>query len=121
MRCVDCLVVVPGCVVALALAGCVGTDAGMTWSPQFAAIELLAPNWEIETREAGPSHYRITLTMKRFTTGGDGEAYLVMMRTAEQLRQAQGAQAYSVAEFSEGIESTVPVARRVARAVVELR
>jgi hypothetical protein len=147
MRFVDHLVVIPGCVAALVLlTGCVNTGTEASRSPLlvdktlkltpsvslpleavaagvllFAIIDPLAPNWEIETQDAGAGRYRITLTMKRFTSGGDGEAYPLMKRAAETLRQTQGAAAYSVAEFSEGIESTVPVARRVARAVIELR
>ncbi|MGE0557201.1 MAG: hypothetical protein AB7E73_01970 [Burkholderiales bacterium] len=146
MRRVDYLVVVPWFVAALALAGCVGTGAESTRSPLlpdrtlklapsvslpleavaagallFVVIDPLAPNWEVETRGAGSGRYRITLTMKRFTTGGDGEAYPVLLRAADRLREAHGAAIFSVTEFSEGVESTVPVARRVARAVVELR
>lgn len=87
----------------------------------FAIIDPLAPNWDVETSVTGPGRFRVTLTMKRFTAGGDGEAYPVLMRAADGLRQTQGAAGYAVTEFSEGIESTVPVARRVARAVVQLR
>ncbi len=87
----------------------------------FVVIDPLAPNWEVETRVLGGGRYAMALTMKRFVTGGDGEAWQVLQRAAGRLQQEAGAASFEVAAFSEGIESTVPVARRVARAVIELR
>ncbi len=87
----------------------------------FVVIDPLAPNWEVETRMLGERRYVMALTMKRFTSGGEGEAYQVLQRAAERLQQEAGAASFEVAAFSEGIESTVPFVRRVARAVIELR
>ena len=87
----------------------------------FVVIDPLAPNWEVETRALGEGRYALALTMKRFVSGGDGEADQVMQRAAERLQREAGAAAYAVAAYSEGIDSGVPVARRVARALIELR
>lgn len=59
--------------------------------------------------------------MKRYAAGGDGEAYPAMLRAAERLQQETGASAYAILAYSEGIDSGLPAARRVARALIELR
>lgn len=87
----------------------------------FVVIDPLAPNWQIETQSLAGRRYAIALTMKRFTTGGEGEAYQVFLREAERIAQDGGATDYRVAAFSEGIESRTLVARRVARGIIELR
>lgn len=87
----------------------------------FAVIDPLAPNWEVEATSLGQGRYVLALGMKRFATGGDGEAYPAMLRVAERLQQETGAAAYAVIAYSEGIESGLPAARRVARALIELR
>ena len=87
----------------------------------FAVIDPLAPNWKVEVKAIGQHRYRVEMTMKRFITGGEGEVGQVMRRTAEKLRQEGGYAEYALLELSEGIESRVPIAQRVAHAVVELR
>ena len=88
----------------------------------FAIIDPLAPNWSIEQTRIDANHYRIALKMKRFTAGGEGEAYQVFRRCAERIAHsnANAVSSYRVVEFTEGIESTVPVAQRVAQGVVEV-
>ncbi len=87
----------------------------------FVIIDPLAPNWQIETRPLADRRYAVMLTMKRFTTGGEGEAYQVFLREAERIARDGGAADYQVAAFSVGIESQTLAARRVARGIVELR
>lgn len=87
----------------------------------FAVIDPLAPNWQVESRALGGKRYDIALTMKRFVTGGDGEARQVFLREAGRLARENGAADFHVDLFAEGIESEVFVSRRVARGVVELR
>jgi hypothetical protein len=84
------------------------------------AIDPLAPNWKVEQSELDPRHFEIVLTMKRFTTGGDGEAWQVFQRRAATIAREHGAAGYRVLDFSEGIDSHVLIARRVARGVVEI-
>ncbi|MBX3664111.1 MAG: hypothetical protein KF834_00365 [Burkholderiales bacterium] len=86
----------------------------------FAVIDPLAPNWAIESRPLGEGRYGVALTMKRFVTGGEGEARQVFRREAERLARSNGAADFRIAAFEEGIESEVPVARRVARGIIEI-
>ena len=102
---------------SVALASVQGAAAGAL----LFVVDPLAPNWRIETRALGGNRYGVALKMKHFTTGGEGEAYQVFVREAERIAQERGAGEYRIAEFSEGIESTVPLARRVGRGVIELR
>jgi hypothetical protein len=86
----------------------------------FVIIDPLAPNWTIEETRVDDSHFRFALRKKRFTTGGDGEAVQAVYRRAAQLARESGAARYRLLEFSEGIESGVPFAQRVAQGVVEI-
>jgi len=90
----------------------------------LAAIYLiydpLAPNWEIEEQRLAEDSYRFALKMKRYNTGGAGEAVQVMRRRAAQLQREQGYGGYQVVEYTEGIESETLGARRVADGVIRL-
>ena len=87
----------------------------------FLIIDPLAPNWKVEVEPMGTRRYRVAMTMKRFFVGGEGESSTVLRRTAEKLRREGGFDEYAVLEHSEGIQSRVPIAQRVAHAVIELR
>ena len=84
-------------------------------------VDPLAPNWRVEIEALGHKRYRVAMTMKRFITGGEGEVGPVLKRTAEKLRRDTGTSEFVILELSEGIESRVPIAQRVAHAVVQLR
>lgn len=84
------------------------------------AVDPLAPNWALEQAQLGAERVRISLRKKRFTSGGDGEAAQVFARRAEQLARAAGYAGYTVMEYTEGIESTLPLAQRVAQGVIRL-
>ena len=86
----------------------------------FVIIDPLAPNWQIEERRLNDNRYRIAMRKKRFTTGGDGEAMPAFYRRAEQLMRENGAARYRVIEFTEGVDSGMPIAQRVAQGVVEI-
>lgn len=101
----------------VALASLQGAAAGAL----MFVVDPLAPNWRIETRSLGGGRYGIALKMKHFAIGGDGEAHQVFLREAGRIAEERGGREYRIAEFSEGIESTVPLARRVARGVIEFR
>jgi hypothetical protein len=130
--------------VALALAGCSTIDEGgpttlipnktLNISPSLTIpaetivagaiiywfVDPLAPNWRVEIEPLGQQRFRVAMTMKRFITGGEGEVGPVLKRTAEKLRRDMGALEFVVLELTEGIESRVPIAQRVAHAVVQL-
>ena len=84
------------------------------------AVDPLAPNWALEQAQLGAERVRISLRKKRFTSGGDGEAAQVFARRAEQVARAGGYAGYTVMEYTEGIESTLPLAQRVAQGVIRL-
>jgi len=86
----------------------------------YVIIDPLAPNWQIEQTQLDAGRYLIALRKKRFTTGGDGEAAQIFFRRAAQIAQGQGNARYRVVEFTEGVESSMPIAQRVAQGVIEL-
>lgn len=86
----------------------------------YLIVDPLAPNWQIEETRLDAGRYLIALKKKRFTTGGDGEAAQVFYRRAAQLVREQGAGRYRVVEFTEGVESNVLIAQRVAQGIVEV-
>lgn len=82
-------------------------------------VDPLAPNWHIEEQDLGAGRYAFALTKKRFATGGDGEAMPVLRRRIEQIARDKGYARFDLVEYSEGIDSSVPIARRVSRGVVQ--
>lgn len=84
-------------------------------------VDPLSPNWSVREARVGVNLYRISLRRKPIVSGGDGEAYQLFQRHAEELAQKQGHARYTLENYSEGIESTLPFARRVASGVVLLR
>jgi hypothetical protein len=85
------------------------------------AVEPLAPNWQLAQAPLGAERVRISLRKKRFTSGGDGEAAQLFARRAEKLAREGGYALYTVLEYTEGIESALPIAQRVAQGVIELK
>jgi|CXWK01.1.fsa_nt_gi hypothetical protein len=87
----------------------------------FYFVDPLSPNWEGEMRRVSDDTYSITLRSKRFrSTGGDGEAGRVFKRNADQIVRAGGYAGYDVLAYSEGIESEVIGAYRVAEGTIQL-
>ena len=87
----------------------------------YFVVDPLSPNWQIEEARIGGNQFRIALRKKRFTTGGDGEATQIFYRRAEQIVRENGYAEYTVLEFGEGVESTVPIAQRVAQGVIQVK
>jgi hypothetical protein len=85
----------------------------------FVIVDPLAPNWRIEQYDLGAGRYAIALRKKRFTTGGDGESHQVFRRQVDKIAREQGFVSHEVLEFSEGIESNVPIAQRVTYSIVQ--
>lgn len=86
----------------------------------YVIYDPLAPNWEIEESRVADDSYRFSLTMKRFQTGGAGEALQVLKRRAGQLKSELGYGGYLILEYSEGIDSRTLGARRVAEGAIKL-
>ena len=79
----------------------------------------LDPNWDVADIALSNDTHRLSLRMKRFTIGGDGEAWQLTRRYAERLQAAKGATGYVMLEYSEGLDSSTPFARRVAEGLVK--
>jgi hypothetical protein len=140
-----CALSLAAAAVALALAGCstIDEDSPTTLIPNktldispsltipaetlaaygiiYWFVDPLAPNWRVKVEALGEQRYRVAMTMKRFITGGEGEVLPVLKRAAEKLRVDTASREFVILELTEGIESRVPVAQRVAHAVVQLR
>lgn len=86
-----------------------------------AAIFFVVDNWQIEETRISDNRFRIALRKKRFTTGGDGEAMQIFYRRAERIVRENGYAGYTVLEFGEGVESTVPIAQRVAQGLIQVK
>lgn len=80
----------------------------------------LAPNWEIEETHVSDDTYRLSMTMKRYHTGGAGESLQAFKRRADQLVMANGYGGYQLIEYTEGIDSQTLGARRVANGTIRL-
>ncbi len=97
------------------------TGAGWQGAVAYLVLDPLAPNWEMTETRLGQAEYQISLRMKAFKTGGDGEARLIFQRRAARLAREGGYASYKIESYSEGIESTLfPAARQVAEGVVRL-
>lgn len=87
----------------------------------YFVVDPLSPNWQIKEARISDDRFRIALRKKRFTTGGDGEAAQIFYRRAEQIVRENGYAGYTVLEFGEGVESTLPIAQRVAQGMIQVR
>lgn len=86
----------------------------------YLIYDPFAANWDIEESMVNDQTYRLSLTMKRFHTGGAGESLQVLKRRASQLQHEKGFAGYQILEYTEGIESRTIGSRRVADGVVRL-
>ena len=80
----------------------------------------LAPNWSIEEKPLTDDTYYLALRAKSFRVGGDGEAIQIIKRRALQLQREKGYAGYRILDYSEGIESSTPLTRRVSEGTVQL-
>ena len=98
------------------------------WTPEtvagglvaYAIHDPLAPTWAIEASASGEDQVRFQLWMKRWVSGGEGEARQVFLRNARQLVEEGGYAGYDILSYEEGIEATRPFARRVASGEIRL-
>ena len=86
----------------------------------YYVMDPFAPNWDIEEAQFPNDHYVLSLKMKRYYTGGAGEARLVFTRRAKELANTGGFSGYKILEYSEGLESSAAGSQRVAQGVVVL-
>lgn len=86
----------------------------------YLVLDPMAPNWEIEEAPLGNDHIHFSLRMKRYYSGGAGEAQSVFHRRAKELMRLNGFDGYTVVEYQEGLESSILGSQRTAVGVVLL-
>lgn len=86
----------------------------------YIIYDPLAPNWEIEEAKISEDNYLLSMKMKRFHTGGSGEALQILKRRATQLQRENGRASYQIVEYTEGIDSQTIGARRIAEGTIRL-
>ena len=86
----------------------------------YLILDPLAPNWSIEQAVFPDDHVHLTLQMKRYYSGGAGEARQVFHRRAKQIVREGGFSGYQVVEYTEGLDSSVLGSQRVAEGVIVL-
>lgn len=87
----------------------------------YLILDPLAPNWAIEQAAFPGEHVHLSLHMKRYYSGGAGEARQVFHRRAKQIVREGGYEGYQVLEYTEGLESSVLGSQRVAEGVIVLQ
>ena len=84
-------------------------------------VDPLSPNWQGELHRLSDDTYSIALRAKRLrSTGGDGESGRVFRRNAEKIVRDGGFADYAILSYSEGIESELLGAVRVAEGVIRV-
>jgi hypothetical protein len=87
----------------------------------YLILDPFAPNWEIHETRFPENHVHFFMTMKRYYSGGAGEARVIFNRRAKELMRAGGFGGYEVLEYSEGMDSSVIGSQRVAEGVVHFK
>jgi hypothetical protein len=110
-----------GAAAAVLLVGCAGYPVSGETPPGWPVIPMLTlGNWELVEARLAEDRYMLSLRMRRFHSGGDGEARALFHRRARELAQLGGFAGYEVLSFAEGIDSSLPFAQRVGEGVVRL-
>lgn len=86
----------------------------------YLVLDPLAPNWQIEQANLPDDNFLFALRMKRFHTGGDGEARQVLHRRARELARSQGYAGYEVVRFEEALDSAMLGTQRTVEAEIRL-
>ena len=93
---------------------------GGTAAVAYLVLDPLAPNWDIQEARFPGDHVHLSMQMKRYYSGGAGEARVVFHRRAKELMREGGFDAYQVVEYNEGMESSVLGSRRTGEGVILL-
>lgn len=86
----------------------------------YLILDPYAPNWDIEEAPLPKNQFHLALKMKRYYSGGAGEARSILHHRAKQLAQYGGFEGYELLEYNESLESSVLGSQRVARGVIRL-
>jgi uncharacterized protein YceK len=114
--------IIPDKTIQLTPGTSVTTEQLVTWGAYIGVAYLLldpwAPNWRVEEAPLGEGYVHFSLRMRRYYSGGAGEARVLFNRRAKELMEYNGYAAYDVVEYSEGMESSVLGSVRTAEGVV---
>ncbi len=86
----------------------------------YMVLDPLNPNWEIEQAAFPKNMYHLSLKMKRYYTGGAGEARMVFQERAKELMRQGGFDGFTIVEYNESLDSSVIGSQRHARGVIQL-
>lgn len=86
----------------------------------YSVVDPAAPNWEIQEAKFPEDRYLLSLKMKRYYTGGAGEARAVFQRRARELMQTGGFSEFQILEYREGLDSSAIGSQRTAEGVVAM-
>lgn len=89
-------------------------------SPSMGDVDPFSPNWMIEVKNLPDSQVRIDLSMKRYYSGGAGEARATFERRAKALMREGGYNGYEVIEYAEALDSSILGSKRTATGVIRL-
>ncbi len=86
----------------------------------YMVLDPMAPNWEIEEAAFPENRYFMTMKMKRFYTGGAGEARQVFNQRARAMMMRGGFDSYQILEYSESLDSSILGSQRTAQGAIAL-
>jgi hypothetical protein len=86
----------------------------------YIVTDPLAPNWEITETRLSDDTFALSLKMKRYRTGGDGEGMAVLRRRANELTRMLGYTDYHILDYTEGVESQTMGAERFGEGSIRL-
>lgn len=93
---------------------------GIYGAAAYLILDPFAPNWEIEEARLDKTLVHFNLKMKRYYSGGAGEARMVFHRRAKELVREGKYTRYEVLEYNESLESSVLGSQRVTQGVIRL-
>lgn len=112
---------VPILLLALALGAC-GAIAESPTARNLASwtLDPLSANWQVDEMPLGEDRFRLRLQMRRFYTGGGGEARVVFEQRARELARLNDYDDFQVVEYSERLDSAMFASQRKAEGVILL-
>ena len=96
------------------------TYLGLALGVAYLVLDPLAPNWEIREAPLADNRMHLALKMKRYYSGGAGEARAVFQRRAKELVQYGGFDSYEILEYVEGMDSSMLGSQRTCEGIIRL-
>ncbi len=90
------------------------------YGPTDSAQNTLAP-WSVRQTRLADNRWLISMRKALFSMGGDGESAALLHQHAQRLAQQQGYSEYVILNFTEGVQSDLPLPYRWARGEIVLK